>query len=93
MDFVGQKEAEFLFQVILVFAGAVSFIVGYLKQDLMMTVYILASATIVCFLLFVPPCSLFNKNPVKWHAKVEKQQAPLTKKDDSVFGWLKRNFF
>jgi len=45
---------------------AISFIVGYLLQDIKLALYLGLGGTALTFLLVVPPWPFFNRHPVKW---------------------------
>lgn len=66
IDFEGQKLAEFLATALLAIAGVIAFIVGYIKQDIRLALYIGLSGTALTFLLVVPPWPFFNRHPIKW---------------------------
>ncbi|EEU39177.1 uncharacterized protein NECHADRAFT_102736 [Fusarium vanettenii 77-13-4] len=66
IDFEGQKIAELLATVLLVISGILSFVVGYVLQDIKLAVYIGLGGTALTFLLAVPPWPFYNKHPVKW---------------------------
>lgn len=66
IDFEGQKLAEFLATALLAIAGAIAFIVGYIKQDIRLALYIGLGGTALTFLLVVPPWPFFNRHPIKW---------------------------
>ncbi|CCX12090.1 microsomal signal peptidase 12 kDa subunit-domain-containing protein [Pyronema domesticum] len=71
IDFEGQKLADFLTTVLLIVFGAIAWIVGFLRQDLMYTVYIGLGGTALTFLAVVPPWPFYNKNPQRWLAAGE----------------------
>ncbi|RSL72369.1 hypothetical protein CEP54_000920 [Fusarium duplospermum] len=66
IDFEGQKLAELLATVLLVVSGILSFVVGYVLQDIKLAVYIGLGGTALTFLLAVPPWPFYKKHPVKW---------------------------
>ncbi|OTA60225.1 microsomal signal peptidase 12kDa subunit [Hypoxylon sp. EC38] len=66
IDFEGQKLAELLATAALAIAGAVSFLVGFILQDITLALKIGLAGTALTFLLVVPPWPFFNKHPVKW---------------------------
>ena len=45
---------------------AITFVVGYVLQDIKLSVYIALGGTILTFLAIIPPWPFFNQNPVKW---------------------------
>ncbi|OOF92250.1 hypothetical protein ASPCADRAFT_176107 [Aspergillus carbonarius ITEM 5010] len=68
IDFEGQRIAELLSTVLLVISGALAFIVGYIFQDIHLTLWVGLAGTMVTGLAVIPPWPLYNKNPEKWLA-------------------------
>ncbi|KAI0117626.1 microsomal signal peptidase 12 kDa subunit-domain-containing protein [Hypoxylon sp. NC0597] len=66
IDFEGQKLAERLATAVLAIVGGVSFLVGFILQDITLALKIGLAGTALTFLLVVPPWPFFNKHPVKW---------------------------
>jgi len=66
IDFEGQRLAEYLATALLATVGAISFIVGYVKQDIKLALALGLIGTALTFLLVVPPWPFFNTHPVKW---------------------------
>ncbi|KAL7667443.1 hypothetical protein ACOME3_001015 [Neoechinorhynchus agilis] len=66
MDFVGQKRAERLYQIVIVIGAIVGFIHGYIEQRFSLTMYYTLSAIGISALLVVPPWPWFRLNPIKW---------------------------
>jgi len=66
IDFQGQKFAEFLATALLSVTGALSFIYGYLRQDIKLALSIGLAGTGLTFLLVVPPWPFLNRHPLKW---------------------------
>ncbi|PUU79173.1 microsomal signal peptidase 12 kDa subunit-domain-containing protein [Tuber borchii] len=66
IDFEGQRLAETLTTAILVLAGTLAFIVGYVLSDLKYTVYIGLSGTVIAFLAVVPPWGIYKRNPLTY---------------------------
>ncbi|CAK7238761.1 MAG: hypothetical protein STHCBS139747_000179 [Sporothrix thermara] len=44
----------------------VTFVVGYVLQDIKLAVYIALGGTAVTFIATIPPWPFYNQNPVKW---------------------------
>lgn len=44
----------------------ISFLVGYLQQDIKLAVFVALGGTALTFLIVVPPWPFYNKNPVNW---------------------------
>ncbi|KAI0166223.1 SPC12-domain-containing protein [Xylariaceae sp. FL1272] len=66
IDFEGQKLADQLATILLSIVGAVSFLVGFILQDIALALKIGLAGTALTFLLIVPPWPFFNRNPVQW---------------------------
>ncbi|KAI6091780.1 SPC12-domain-containing protein [Hypoxylon rubiginosum] len=66
IDFEGQKLAELLATAVLAIVGGISFLVGFLLQDIALALKIGLGGTALAFLLIVPPWPFFNRHPVKW---------------------------
>ncbi|KJH52991.1 hypothetical protein DICVIV_00860 [Dictyocaulus viviparus] len=69
IDFPGQKAAERTFQVVIVLAGIIGFLVGYSTQQLSHAIYIVLSGAALSALIVLPPWPfLFRKNPIVWQS-------------------------
>jgi len=66
IDFEGQRLAEFVATALLATVGVISFIVGYVKQDIKLALALGLIGTTLTFLLVVPPWPFFKTHPVKW---------------------------
>ncbi|CAK7213691.1 hypothetical protein SCUCBS95973_001885 [Sporothrix curviconia] len=66
IDFEGQKLCDSLATILLCIVGAITFVVGYILQDIKLSVYIALGGTALTFLAVIPPWPFYNKNPVKW---------------------------
>ncbi|KAI6301955.1 hypothetical protein MCOR33_002577 [Pyricularia grisea] len=66
IDFQGQKLADNLATILISIVGTLSFIIGYLLQDIKLAVYIGLGGTALTFALVLPPWPFFNRHPVKW---------------------------
>ncbi|GJC90542.1 microsomal signal peptidase 12kDa subunit [Colletotrichum tofieldiae] len=66
IDFEGQKLADLLATLVLSASGVLSFIIGYLLQDIKLAVYVGLAGTVLTFLLVVPPWPFYKQHPVKW---------------------------
>ena len=66
MDFKGQKLAERMYQVILVIAGIIAFLAGYLSGSFDTMSYVFTCGVIVAVILCVPDWNYFNQHPIKW---------------------------
>ncbi|KAF2474306.1 microsomal signal peptidase 12 kDa subunit [Lindgomyces ingoldianus] len=73
IDYEGQRLAELITTVLLGASGIFAFFIGFMTQDIKLTLYIGLAGTAVTFLAVVPPWPLYNKNPESWlspHATV-----------------------
>ncbi|KHN77854.1 putative signal peptidase complex subunit 1 [Toxocara canis] len=66
IDFVGQRKAERIFQVILVTSAVVGFCIGYVTQQLSHSVYTLGFGFALSCLLILPPWPYLRRNPIHW---------------------------
>ncbi|KAI1247893.1 hypothetical protein MGN70_011786 [Eutypa lata] len=66
IDFEGQKLAEVLATVVLSAVGVVSFLIGFILQDIALALKIGLGGTALTFLLVVPPWPFFNRHKVEW---------------------------
>ncbi|KAI2612275.1 SPC12-domain-containing protein [Hypoxylon fragiforme] len=66
IDFEGQKLSEILATAVLLIVGGISFLVGFLLQDIALALKIGLGGTALTFLVVVPPWPFYNKHPVKW---------------------------
>ncbi|VDK41861.1 unnamed protein product [Anisakis simplex] len=64
IDFVGQRKAEKIFQVILVAAAIIGFFIGYTTQQLSHAVYTLGVGFVVSCILVLPPWPYLRRNPI-----------------------------
>ncbi len=65
-DFEGQKLAEMLFTRMLIFFGAISFVVGYAKADFMLMVYISAAGLALTCMVVLPDWPFYRSHPLKF---------------------------
>ncbi|ANB14788.1 Spc1p [Sugiyamaella lignohabitans] len=72
IDFEGQKTVEKVATVGLTIGAIVSFILGYLFQDILYTVYSFGGFFAVVLLATVPAFPFYNKNPVRYQEVVSK---------------------
>ncbi|CAG8982998.1 hypothetical protein HYALB_00003577 [Hymenoscyphus albidus] len=66
IDFEGQRFTEFLSTALLSLVGALSFIIGFIKQDIKLALMIGLGGTALTMFIIVPPWPFFNRHPVKW---------------------------
>ncbi|RPA82905.1 microsomal signal peptidase subunit SPC12 [Ascobolus immersus RN42] len=73
IDFEGQKMVEQISTYGLIAFGFLSFLVGFVFQDLVYTLYVMGAGTVLTILVTVPPWPVFNKNPQRFHVE-EKEE-------------------
>ncbi|CAG9538340.1 unnamed protein product [Cercopithifilaria johnstoni] len=66
IDFVGQRRAERIFQVILVLTAVIGYGIGFVTQQLSYAIYMLCSGFILSCILVVPPWPYLRRNPIHW---------------------------
>jgi len=66
IDFEGQRLAELITTVLLGASGILAFFIGYLTQNIHLTVWIGLAGTLATFAVVVPPWPFYNKNPLPW---------------------------
>ncbi|KAI9832503.1 MAG: hypothetical protein M1819_004292 [Sarea resinae] len=66
IDFEGQRLADLLATFLLAGTGLIAFIVGYILQDIRLSLYMGLAGTALTCLAVVPPWPYFNKHPVHW---------------------------
>jgi len=66
MDFEGQRKAERIFQVIIIFHAIVGFAAGYAVQQFSWTVYAILFGFILSCIIILPPWPYFRQNPLPW---------------------------
>ncbi|KFY10692.1 hypothetical protein V492_04894 [Pseudogymnoascus sp. VKM F-4246] len=66
IDFEGQRLAEVLVTIVLGVVGAIAFVIGFVRQDITLALYVGLAGTALAFVIVVPPWPFFNRNPVQW---------------------------
>ncbi|GAW82900.1 microsomal signal peptidase 12 kDa subunit [Plasmodium gonderi] len=66
MDFHGQKLAFLIKNIIFTISTIVSIVVGYYKQDLALSAYIILAGSALTVLLIMPTWPMYNKNNIQW---------------------------
>jgi len=66
IDFEGQRLAELLSTVLLSTFGLLAFLIGFITQNIVYTLWIGLGGTALTFVVVVPPWPFFNRNPVPW---------------------------
>ncbi|KAI9371108.1 microsomal signal peptidase 12 kDa subunit-domain-containing protein [Aspergillus egyptiacus] len=65
-DFHGQRVTEVLSTALLIISGVVAFFVGYIFQDIYLTLWTGLAGTLLTALVVIPPWPFYNKHPEKW---------------------------
>ncbi|KAL4789546.1 microsomal signal peptidase 12 kDa subunit-domain-containing protein [Aspergillus venezuelensis] len=66
IDFYGQQLTETLSTVLLILSGVVSFFVGYISEDIYLSLWTGLAGTILTGLVVIPAWPFYNKHPEKW---------------------------
>ncbi|GFP92732.1 probable signal peptidase complex subunit 1 [Phtheirospermum japonicum] len=78
MDWQGQKLAEQLMQLMLVFFAVAAFITGYVLGSFQTMLLVYAAGVVLTSLITIPNWPLFNRHPLHWldQSEVEKHPKP-----------------
>ncbi|KTW32543.1 uncharacterized protein T551_00028 [Pneumocystis jirovecii RU7] len=74
IDYEGQTTSEILANVIVVVFSIIAYIVGFLLQNLIITLYIFVIGILVSLLIIIPPWSIYNTHPIKWYQPLKSQK-------------------
>ncbi|PYH40659.1 signal peptidase complex subunit 1 [Aspergillus saccharolyticus JOP 1030-1] len=66
IDYQGQQMAELLSTVLLIIWGIIAFFVGYIQQDIHLTLWVGLAGTAATGLVVIPPWPMYNKSPERW---------------------------
>jgi len=66
IDFQGQKKAELFTSFSLAGFGLVALLVGYIQQDIYLTLWLGLLGTFITFVAVVPPWPFYKKDPEAW---------------------------
>ncbi|GFF47660.1 signal peptidase complex subunit 1 [Aspergillus novofumigatus IBT 16806] len=66
IDFHGQRIAELLSTALLIISGVAAFLIGYIYEDIHLTLWTGLAGTLVTALAVIPPWPMYNKHPEKW---------------------------
>ncbi|SCV11821.1 Signal peptidase complex subunit [Komagataella phaffii CBS 7435] len=72
IDFKGQELANRITKKLITFGAIISFLVGFLSDNILYTVYTFAAFGLLTASLVIPPFSFYKKNPVTWLPKKSK---------------------
>ncbi|MCJ1232762.1 hypothetical protein MMC14_000716 [Varicellaria rhodocarpa] len=66
IDFEGQKNTELITTSILAATGLIAFVLGYIQENIYLTLWVGLTGTAITFFIVVPPWPAFNESPEKW---------------------------
>ncbi|KAL4868500.1 hypothetical protein BDV12DRAFT_169544 [Aspergillus spectabilis] len=66
IDFHGQGITEILSTVLLIISGVVASFVGYIFQDIFLTLWSGLAGILITALVVIPPWPFYNQHPEKW---------------------------
>ncbi|CXI50720.1 microsomal signal peptidase protein, putative [Plasmodium berghei] len=66
MDFQGQKLAFLIKNIIFTISTIVSIAIGYYKQNLALSTYIILVGTALSIILIIPTWPIYNRHPIRW---------------------------
>ncbi|KTW25614.1 hypothetical protein T552_03474 [Pneumocystis carinii B80] len=73
IDYEGQTKSEIFANIIVIFFSIAAYAIGFLQQNLIITLFIFIIGIITSILVIVPPWPIYNMHPIKWHrGKVSK---------------------
>ncbi|KAF8961895.1 hypothetical protein BGZ46_001285 [Entomortierella lignicola] len=86
IDFQGQHLAEKITQGVISAFGVIAFLVGFILQDIRVSLFIFSAGILLSALLVVPAWPYLRKNPIRWLPSREKAAAKLKENDASTSG-------
>ncbi|MCJ1300090.1 hypothetical protein MMC08_002884 [Hypocenomyce scalaris] len=66
IDFEGQRLAELIATILLTATGLFAFLVGYIQQNIYITLWVGLGGSAITLLMVVPPWPIYNNAPEKW---------------------------
>ncbi|CAH8495466.1 unnamed protein product [Heterobilharzia americana] len=69
MDYMGQKKAEKIMNIIMTTFLIIAFPVGYYKQQMSISVFILLVGCLLSAIVVLPPWPCYHRNPIKWYSE------------------------
>jgi len=66
IDFQGQQLAQTVNYAMLIASGIISFIIGFVTENVYNTVWAGCAGVVITMLAVVPPWPFYNKRPVNW---------------------------
>jgi len=82
MDFLGQKLAEQLYQIVMIIFASIGFIIGFIQQDFNFTLYSFGIGMLISSLVSLPDWPYLNKHPVNWRTPTTATPAEDSKGGD-----------
>jgi signal peptidase complex subunit 1 len=80
MDYRGQKLCEYIYTILVILFGGVAWIIGYIKNDFVITFYGWAAGLALALVLCIPDWPMYNRNPVTWLNEIGKPNAATKSK-------------
>ncbi|GAA5839576.1 hypothetical protein JCM11251_003550 [Rhodosporidiobolus azoricus] len=77
IDFVGQDLADQRVKVVLWTTAFISFLAGFIAQDLRVTFGLSVAGFLGCLAFVVPPLPAYNSHPVKWLDTLDEYGEPM----------------
>jgi len=66
IDFEGQRISELVCTVLLSVSAVLALIIGYVKQDIYLTLWVGLGGTVLTMLAVVPPWPFYNQHPQRF---------------------------
>ncbi|KIV77489.1 hypothetical protein PV11_09279 [Exophiala sideris] len=66
IDFDGQRLAETISNAALTITSVIALVIGFIQQDIYLTMWIGLAGTALAMLLVVPPWPVYNQHPQPW---------------------------
>ncbi|CRH03816.1 microsomal signal peptidase protein, putative [Plasmodium relictum] len=66
MDFIGQKLAFLIKNIIFSVSTILAISVGYYYQNLALSAYIILAGTLIAIILILPTWPMYNRNNIEW---------------------------
>jgi len=66
IDFHGQRLTETISNAVLTVSSVVALIIGFIQQDIYLTMWIALAGTLLAMFLVVPPWPVYNQHPQPW---------------------------
>mmetsp|Transcript_38762 Transcript_38762/g.51077 ORF Transcript_38762/g.51077 Transcript_38762/m.51077 type:complete len:102 (+) Transcript_38762:128-433(+) len=83
VDYKGQELAEQIYYYLVIIVGAIAWVVGYVKESFLLTVYGWAGGVALAVLICVPNWPWFNRHPIKWLEEIPASGSSKKKSENS----------